>query len=291
MRTELAPRAGGPIIMFDTTLRDGAHSPQVSFSEDDKFAIAECLNEMGADVVEVGAPGSSSVEFDTVVAVSKILRRPIVCALAGPRNREIEIAAEATRFADRWRLHTFISTSPQQMKAQGLSADAVVEAIAGSVSLARNYTDDVEWSSEDGTRAELDFLCRCVETAIEAGASTINIPDSTGWITPNEYRGLFETLRSRVPGADRVVFSVHCHDDLGLALANTLAGLDGGARQVECTVNGLGARAGNASVGELLRLLEARPDLVAFPTSLDPVGVARASALVSTMTHTTRGGV
>lgn len=270
------------LVIFDTTLRDGAHSPLVSFSLDDKLTIAECLNEMGADIVEVGTPGASVAEYESVVAVSKILTMPVVCALAKPIRREIDVAAEATRFSVRRRLHTFISTSPHQMKAQGLTPDAVIEAIRESVSRARNYTDDVEWSGEDATRSDTDFLCRCVETAIRAGATTINIPDSAGWTTPTEYCHLIEALRMRIPGDDQAVFSVHCHNDIGLALANTLAGVEGGARQVECTLDGLGARAGNTSVSDVLMLLESRQDLLPYITSLDPAAIARAVSLVKT---------
>lgn len=269
------------LVIFDTTLRDGTHSPLVSFSEGEKLAIAEALRETGVDIIEIGMPGASAEEFRLVSWICTILRETTVAVLAKPERRDIEGAVEAAAGADRMRLHTFISTSPHQMEAQGLHPDGVLEAISESVSFARQHTDDVEWSSEDGTRSDFDFLCRCVETAIKAGATTINLPDSAGWITPDEYRSLFESLRARVNGAERVVFSVHCHDDLGLALANTLAGVQGGARQIECTLRGLGARAGNTATSELLHLMNRRPETLPFRTSINTSAMAKADALVS----------
>ncbi|NSZ61174.1 hypothetical protein FY133_24415 (plasmid) [Agrobacterium tumefaciens] len=271
------------LIIFDTTLRDGAHSPLVAFSDHDRMAIAAQLNETGVDIVEVGTPAASREEFLLVAAMSRILEKVTVCALCRPTRQEIEIAAEATHGARRRRLHTFISTSPQQMQTQGLAAEDVLAAIATGLSEARRFTDDIEWSSEDGSRSDIDFLCRCVEIAIKSGATTINIPDSTGHILPHEYEALLRTLMERVPNADRATFSVHCHDDLGLALANTLAGIQGGARQVECTIEGLGARAGNTATDEMLGILQGRAAAVPYRTNLNSGQIAKAGELVRSM--------
>lgn len=269
------------LVIFDTTLRDGAHSPRATFTEGQKLAIAGALRQTEVDVVEIGMPAASPEQFRIVLKICAILNETTVAILAKPARKDIEHSLEAVTGAARVRLHTFISTSPQQMAAQGLDQDGVLEAITQSVSLARKHTDDVEWSSEDATRSNQEFLCRCVEAAIMAGATTINLPDSAGWIMPDEYRSLFETVRARVPISERAVFSVHCHDDLGLALANSFAGLQGGARQIECTLQGMGARAGNASTEEVLHLIRERSDALPYRTSINYSAMENADALVA----------
>ncbi|UXT85213.1 hypothetical protein [Agrobacterium tumefaciens] len=274
-------KLSGNIVMFDTTLRDGAHSPRASFSESQKMAIAEALHRLEVDVVEIGTPAASREEFRIASKICAIMTDRTIAVLAKPVRRDIEASLEAVASSSRVRLHTYISTSPQQMAAQGMHQDQVLETITQSVSFARNHTDDVEWSSEDATRSDQEFLCRCIEAAIMAGATTINLPDSTGWIMPSEYRSLFEAVRARVPGSERAVFSVHCHNDLGLALANTLAGVQGGARQIECTLQGLGARAGNAATGDVLHLIRARPDALPYSLSINYSAMTDADDLVA----------
>jgi 2-isopropylmalate synthase len=277
--------AGGHVLIFDTTLRDGEQSPGASMSLEEKLQIAELLEELGVDIVEAGFPIASNGDFESVREVSKLLKRSIVCGLARSGLKDIERAAEALRPAQRPRIHTFISTSPVHMKHKlGMSPEQVLEAVTLSVRRARDFTDDVEWSPEDATRTERDFLCRTVEAAIKAGARTVNIPDTVGYTVPQEYGEIIAMLRNRVGNIDKAVISVHCHNDLGLAVANSLAGVAAGARQVECTINGIGERAGNAALEEIVMALKVRHDVMPLETSINSKLIAKASKLVSTVT-------
>jgi 2-isopropylmalate synthase len=270
------------ILIFDTTLRDGEQSPGASMTLEEKLEVAELLDAMGVDIIEAGFPIASEGDFEAVSAVARRVKSATVAGLARSAAKDIDRAGEALRQAARARIHTFISTSPLHMKFKlNKQPDEVLEMITASVTRARNYVGDVEWSAEDGTRSEIDFLCRCVELAIKAGATTINIPDTVGYTVTEEYQALFETLRSRVPNSDKAIFSVHCHDDLGLAVANSLAGVKGGARQVECTINGLGERAGNAALEEVVMALKVRADKLPYYTNIDTTMLTRASKLVS----------
>ena len=236
------------VIIFDTTLRDGEQSPGFSMTLSEKVRMAEALAELGVDVIEAGFPIASNDDFAAVRTIAESVRGPVICGLARSSPGDIVRAAEALQPAERKRIHTFISTSPLHMKFKlRMEPEAVLEAITASVTLARNHADDVEWSAEDGTRTDIDFLCRAVEAAIAAGATTINIPDTVGYAVPADLKRIFSAVRERVPGADAVVLSAHNHNDLGLGVANTLAAFDGGARQVEGAINGIGERAGNAA--------------------------------------------
>src|SRR5215470_8047569 len=244
------------VIVFDTTLRDGEQSPGASMNLEEKLRIAAVLEEMGIDVIEAGFPIASNGDFEAVREVAKLVKFSTVCGLSRAARMDIDRAWEALQHAKRARIHTFISTSPLHMKFKlQMEPEAVHQAVIDSVSHARNLCDDVEWSCEDGSRTEHDFLCRTVESAIKAGARTINVPDTVGYALPEEFAGLIRMLFNRVPNIDKAVVSVHCHNDLGLAVANSLAAVGAGARQVECTVNGLGERAGNASMEEIVMAL------------------------------------
>jgi 2-isopropylmalate synthase len=270
------------VVIFDTTLRDGEQSPGASMTLEQKLQVAELLDEMGVDVIEAGFPIASNGDFEAVSEIAKRVKRAVVCGLARAGNADIDRAAEALQHAERRRIHTFIGTSPLHREFQlQLDRDQVHERVVSSVTRARNYTDDVEWSPMDATRTEHDFLCRVVETAIKCGATTINIPDTVGYATPDEFRDLIRMLVERVPNADQVVFSTHCHDDLGLAVANSLGGVFGGARQIECTINGLGERAGNAALEEVVMAIKTRADILPFYTDIDASLLMRASKLVS----------
>ncbi len=282
MNTSTNPKK---IKIFDTTLRDGEQSPGASMNLEEKLRIAEVLEEMGVDVIEAGFPIASNGDFEAVCEVAKLVKNSIVCGLARSGRADIERAADALKPGIRTRIHTFISTSSLHMKYKlQMEPDEVYNAVIDSVSYARNFTNDVEWSPEDGSRTEHDFLCRCVEAAINAGATTINIPDTVGYSIPEEFGKLIAMLVERVPNSEKAVFSTHCHNDLGLAVANSLAGVMNGARQVECTVNGLGERAGNAALEEIVMALRTRSDKIPFTTSLDTKCITRASKLVSTIT-------
>jgi 2-isopropylmalate synthase len=273
------------VIIFDTTLRDGEQSPGASMTLDEKLRIATILEQMGVDVIEAGFPIASNGDFEAVNGVAKAVTGAVVCGLARAVPKDIERAAEALAPARRRRIHTFISTSPLHMQFKlKMGPNSVLEAIHDSVSLARRFTDDVEWSAEDGSRTEHDFLCRCVETAIAAGATTINIPDTVGYAVPDEFGALIAMLFRRVPNIDKATVSVHCHNDLGLAVANSLAAVNAGARQVECTVNGLGERAGNAAMEEVVMALRTRQDRMPYTTGIKTEMITRASHLVSSIT-------
>jgi 2-isopropylmalate synthase len=270
------------VFIFDTTLRDGEQSPGASMTLEEKLQVAELLDSMGVDIIEAGFPIASEGDFEAVSEVARVVKNATVAGLARSAAKDIDRAAEAVRKAKRPRIHTFISTSPLHMKFKLHKEPAeVLDMITASVTRARNHVEDVEWSAEDGTRTEIDFLCRCVELAIKAGATTINIPDTVGYTVPEEYQAIFETVRTRVPNSDKAIFSVHCHDDLGLAVANSLAGVRGGARQIECTINGLGERAGNAALEEVVMAMKVRGDRLPFHSDIDASMLTRASKLVS----------
>lgn len=273
------------IIIFDTTLRDGEQSPGAAMNLEEKLRIAGVLEELGVDVIEAGFPISSAGDFQAVNEIAKKIKNSVVCGLARAARADIERAAEALKPAAQKRIHTFISTSPLHMKYKlQKEPEQVLQAVWDSVSFARTLTDDVEWSAEDGSRSEHDFLCRCVEAAIKAGARTINIPDTVGYTTPEEYGALFKMLRERVPNSDKAIFSVHCHNDLGLAVANSLAGVNSGVRQIECTINGLGERAGNAALEEVVMALRVRGDIMPFTNNIKTEVITKASRLVSNIT-------
>jgi len=282
MGTSIEPNR---VVIFDTTLRDGEQSPGASMNLEEKLRIAEVLEELGVDVIEAGFPIASNGDFEAVREVSKVINDAVVCGLARSGRQDIERAAEALKPARRSRIHTFISTSPLHMKYKlQMEPAAVYQAVIDSVTYARRFTDNVEWSPEDGSRSEHDFLCRCVEAAINAGATTINIPDTVGYAVPAEFGALIRMLIERVPNSDKAIFSTHCHNDLGLAVANSLAGVIAGARQVECTINGLGERAGNAALEEVVMALRTRQDAMPFTTGIRTEVITRASRLVSTIT-------
>jgi 2-isopropylmalate synthase len=273
------------VVIFDTTLRDGEQSPGASMNLEEKIRIALVLEELRVDVIEAGFPIASNGDFEAVNEIAKRIKSSIVCGLSRASRGDIDRAWEALRPAVRPRIHTFISTSPLHMKYKlQMTPDQVHEAIIESVTHARNLTDDVEWSCEDGSRTEADFLCRTVESAIKAGARTVNIPDTVGYAVPEEYAALITMLFNRVPNIDKAVVSVHCHNDLGLAVANSLAAVHAGARQIECTINGLGERAGNAALEEIVMALATRADAMPYVTQIDTPHITRASRLVSTIT-------
>jgi 2-isopropylmalate synthase len=273
------------ITIFDTTLRDGEQSPGAAMNLEEKLKVAVMLDDLGVDVIEAGFPIASNGDFEAVQEISKIVKRAVVCGLARAGIKDIDRAGEAIKGAARGRIHTFISTSPVHMKHKlQLEPHQVLEAVAASVTRARNWVDNVEWSAEDATRTEFEFLCRCVEAAIRCGATTINIPDTVGYAIPSEYANLIRSLIEKVPGAEKVVFSTHCHNDLGLAVANSLAGVAGGARQIECTINGIGERAGNAALEEIVMAMNVRQDILPFTTGIETTQLSRASKMVSNVT-------
>jgi 2-isopropylmalate synthase len=273
------------IIIFDTTLRDGEQSPGASMNLEEKLRIAEALEELGVDVIEAGFPIASNGDFEAVREVARTIKDSVVCGLARSGAADIDRAAEALLPARRRRIHTFISTSALHMKFKlQMQPEEVYRAVIDSVTRARRYTDDVEWSPEDGSRTDPDFLCRTVEAAIKAGATTINIPDTVGYAIPDEFGAIFAMLRNRVPNADKAVFSAHCHNDLGLAVANALAAVKAGARQVECTINGLGERAGNAALEEVVMAFRTRHDSLPFATGIKTENITKVSRLVSAIT-------
>jgi 2-isopropylmalate synthase len=277
--------AADHIFIFDTTLRDGEQSPGASMTLEEKLQIAELLDEMGVGIIEAGFPAASNGDFQAVVEVGKVVKDSVVCGLARAGLADIDRAGEALRDAKHPRIHTFIGTSPLHREYQlGLTQEQVFEKVVASVQRARTYTDNVEWSAMDATRTEHDFLCRCVEAAIDAGASTVNIPDTVGYATPEEFYELIKMIRERVPNSDKAIFSTHCHNDLGLAVANSLAGVRAGARQIECTINGLGERAGNAAMEEVVMAINTRNDVMPYWTGIDTTYLMRASRLVSAVT-------
>ncbi len=272
------------VLIFDTTLRDGEQSPGATMSHDEKLEIAALLDEMGVDIIEAGFPIASEGDFQAVSEIAKNAKNSIICGLARANLTDIDRAWEAVRHAARPRIHTFIGTSPLHRDITALDQDGMVARIHETVSHARNLCDNVQWSPMDATRTEADFLCRVVETAIKAGATTINIPDTVGYTYPRESADLIAMLRERVPGADEITFATHCHNDLGMATANALAAVEAGARQIECTVNGLGERAGNTALEEVVMALKVRNDILPYATRIDTtkiIGVSRMVAAVS----------
>ncbi|MFG1191915.1 2-isopropylmalate synthase [Xanthobacter flavus] len=277
--------ANDRVIIFDTTLRDGEQCPGASMTFEEKLEVAEVLDEMGVDVIEAGFPIASIGDFESVSEIARRTKNATIAGLSRAALNDIDRCAEAVKHARRGRIHTFLSTSPVHMKYKlQKEPHEVLEMVVASVTRARNHVEDVEWSSEDGTRTEIDFLCRCVEAAIKAGATTINIPDTVGYTTPGEYEALFRTVRERVPNSDKAIFSVHCHNDLGMAVANSLAGLAGGARQIECTINGIGERAGNAALEEIVMAIDTRSDVLPYRTGINSKMLTRVSKLVSAVT-------
>ena len=273
------------LIIFDTTMRDGEQSPGASMTKDEKIRIARALEKMRVDVIEAGFPIASPGDFESVKAVAGLITDSTVCALARALDKDIDCAAEALKPAKSARIHTFLATSPIHMREKlRMRPEQVVDYAVAAVKRARNYTDNVEFSPEDAARSELDFLCRVLEQAIAAGATTINIPDTVGYSLPSLYGKLIRDLREKIPNSDKAVFSVHCQNDLGLAVGNSLAGVLNGARQVECTINGLGERAGNAALEEVVMTLRTRRDVFPCDTRLDTTQILNCSRLVATIT-------
>lgn len=273
------------LIIFDTTLRDGEQSPGASMTKDEKIRIAKALEKMRVDVIEAGFPIASPGDFEAVKAVAEVVKDSTICGLARALERDIDRAGEALKPANSGRIHTFIATSPVHMERKlRMSPDEVVEQAVWAVKHARKYTDNVEFSAEDAGRSEIDFLCRIFEAVIDAGATTINVPDTVGYNIPSQFGDTLKTLIERIPNSDKAVFSVHCHNDLGLAVANSLAAVRNGARQVECTINGLGERAGNASLEEIVMAVRTRQDVFECDTRLDTTQIVNCSRLVSNIT-------
>ncbi|MGE0775133.1 MAG: 2-isopropylmalate synthase [Sphingomonadaceae bacterium] len=273
------------VLIFDTTLRDGEQSPGCSMNLEEKLQVAAQLETLGVDIIEAGFAIASPGDFEAVSEVAKQCQRATVASLARAASADIERAWEAVKHARKPRIHTFIATSPLHMRVKlNKTPEEVLEAITASVSLAAKLSPDVEWSAEDATRTDPDFLCRVVEAAIAAGARTINLPDTVGYATPETYGAMFRDVITRVPNADKAVFSTHCHNDLGLAVANTLSAVMAGARQVESTINGIGERAGNAAVEEIAMALKVRHDVMPVRTNVVSTEITRASRLISGIT-------
>ena len=273
------------VIIFDTTLRDGEQAPGFSLKVNEKLQLARQLDALGVDIIEAGFPIASEADAEAVRAVGAELRRPIVAALARCRPEDIERAGQALTGAARPRIHTFIATSDLHLTRKlHITREACLDAAVSAVTQARQYTDNIQFSAEDATRSDLDFLCRVVEAVIDAGATTINLPDTVGYSTPDEIGTFFRAILSKVPNADRAVFSAHCHDDLGLAVANTLAALQAGARQVECTINGIGERAGNASLEEIVMATRVRADRLPYETGIRTQAIYPTSQMLTALT-------
>ena len=271
------------VIIFDTTLRDGEQSPGATMTHDEKLEIAGLLDEMGVDVIEAGFPIASEGDFAAVSAIAKAAKNSTICGLARASFKDIDRCWEAVRHARSPRIHTFIGTSPLHRAIPNLDMDQMAERIHDTVTHARNLCDNVQWSPMDATRTEHDYLCRVVEIAIKAGATTINIPDTVGYTAPRESADLITMLLNRVPGADSVIFATHCHNDLGMATANSLAAVQAGARQIECTINGLGERAGNTALEEVVMALRVRNDIMPFQTRIDTTKIMHLSRRVATV--------
>ncbi len=270
------------IIILDTTLRDGEQAPGATMTISQKIEIASALDRMGVDAIEAGFSAASVGDFQCIEQICKVVKNAAVCSLARAKTVDIEAAGLSVKSAVKPRIHTFISTSDMHLKHQfRMTHDEALAAIRTSVRKARDYCDDVEWSAMDATRSNIDFLARAVEIAIQAGARTINIPDTVGYSTPIEYSGLIKAIKNKVPNIDKVILSVHCHNDLGMAVANSLAAIGAGARQIECTINGIGERAGNAALEEIVMAIKTRPDQFPFTMNIDPIHIAEISKLVS----------
>lgn len=270
------------LIIFDTTLRDGEQSPGASMNLEEKVRIATALEEMKVDIIETGFPVASPGDFASVKAVADVLKDSTVCALARALEKDLQAAGDAIKNAKSGRIHTFIATSPihMQMKLK-MTPDEVVEQAIRSIKFASKFTNDIEFSPEDAGRSDLDFLCRIIESAITAGATTINIPDTVGYNLPDQFGSLINSLLTKIPNSDKAIFSVHCHNDLGLAVANSLSAVQNGARQVECTINGLGERAGNAALEEIVMAIKTRQDVFNVDTRIDTTQIMNCSRLVA----------
>ena len=269
------------VLIFDTTLRDGEQSPGATMTHDEKLEIAEMLDDMGVDIIEAGFPIASEGDFAAVSEIAERSKGAVICGLARAKPGDIERAWEAVKHAARPRIHTFIGTSPLHRDIPNLSMDEMADVIHDTVTLARNLSPDVQWSPMDATRTEADYLCRVVEIAIKAGATTINIPDTVGYAVPRESARIIEMLLERVPGADEITFATHCHNDLGMATANALAAVEAGARQIECTINGLGERAGNTALEEVVMALKVRNDALPWKTDVDSTRIIQISRRVA----------
>lgn len=274
------------LIIFDTTLRDGEQSPGASMTKEEKIRIAKHLERMKVDVIEAGFAASSNGDFDAIHTIAGLVKDSTICSLARANDKDIQRAADALKPANSFRIHTFIATSPLHMeKKLRMTTDQVFEQARLAVRFARKFTDNVEFSPEDGSRSDMDFLCRVLEAVIAEGATTINIADTVGYGVPELYGNLVKTLRERIPNSDKAIFSVHCHNDLGMAVANSLAGVKiGGARQVECTINGLGERAGNTSLEEIVMAVKTRKDYFGLDVGIDTTQIVPTSKLVSQIT-------
>ena len=273
------------LIIFDTTLRDGEQSPGASMTKDEKLRVAKALEKLRVDVIEAGFAVSSPGDFASVKAIAETIKDSTVCSLARAKNQDIDSAAEALRGASSGRIHTFIATSPIHMKYKlQMSPGQVFERAVSAVKYARNLIDDVEFSLEDASRSDFDFMCRVIEGVIDAGAKTINLPDTVGYGFPEEYANTIGRLIESIPNSDKAIFSVHCHNDLGLAVSNSLAAVMKGARQIECTINGLGERAGNAALEEVVMAIKTRKDIFPVETRIDTTQITSISRLVSSIT-------
>jgi 2-isopropylmalate synthase len=274
------------LIIFDTTLRDGEQAPGFSMNTAEKLRLARQLQTLGVDVLEAGFPIASSDDAEAVRLIASEITGPVIAGLARCNRADVECAGESVKAAARARIHTFIATSDLHLERKlKISREDCLQAVIDNVTLARDYTDDVEFSAEDATRTDLDFLCRVVETAIGRGATTVNLPDTVGYCTPDEIEQFFTDIIGRVPNADKAVFSTHCHDDLGLAVANTLASVRAGCRQVECTINGVGERAGNASLEEIVMVTRVRGDRVPYTTQIETTALFPTSQMLSDLTR------
>lgn len=283
---DAVPQDKDRVAIFDTTLRDGEQCPGATMTFEEKMEVADFLDQMGVDIIEAGFPIASDGDFEAVAAIAGRVKTATVAGLARAIDKDIDRAGEAVRDAKRGRIHTFVSTSPIHLAHQmRKTEEEVLAIITGTVNRARNLVEDVEWSAMDATRTPIEYLVRCVDAAIRAGATTINLPDTVGYATPEEYKAMFVAVREAAADPDKAVFSVHCHDDLGLAVANSLAGVAGGARQIECTINGIGERAGNAALEEIVMAIKTRADALSFHTGIDTTKLTRASRLVSAVTN------
>ena len=271
------------VIIFDTTLRDGEQSPGATMTHDEKLEIASLLDEMGVDVIEAGFPIASEGDFAAVSEIARNSKNSVICGLSRAKVGDIDRAWEAVKHAARPRIHTFIGTSPQHRAIPNLDMDEMADVIHQTVTHARNLCDNIQWSPMDATRTEDDYLCRVVEIAIKAGATTINIPDTVGYTAPAESAKIIRMLLERVPGADEIIFATHCHNDLGMATANALAAVDAGARQIECTINGLGERAGNTALEEVVMAMRVRNDIMPYKTGIDTTKIMNLSRMVATV--------
>ena len=273
------------LTVFDTTLRDGEQAPGFSMRIHEKIRLAKQLDTLGVDIIEAGFPIASPADSEAVRQIATGVRRPVIAALARTRSQDIEEAARALGPAERSRIHTFLATSDLHLSAKlRITREECLDSAVSAVKLARRFTDDVEFSAEDATRSDRDFLCRVIEAVIDAGCTTVNLPDTVGYATPDELREFFTEIIARVPNAGRAIFSTHCHNDLGLAVANSLAAIQGGVRQVECSINGIGERAGNASLEEVVMAMRVRPDRLPYDTAIRSQALFETSQLLSTLT-------